>query len=237
MSQTEKKAYWDALKERGVTFDQHYRNYTTEVLKDAYVKLTGGQLVQQPQAAVAAALVKQAPPAVPTRGPDPNEFAGQRLNTNPGNLEPLRTDENGRIWYQEEVRKKAFAAPRGRRKITYTERGTEETTVAEAGVGQFTETFEVEGSGPGRTAEAKITLPSYQVGIYKDRRFPFLVHTYANQVGFDLFQVQEFYGGAELVPAECKKKYVENVLCYDVRTVIQAIQREDRQLQLAGRII
>jgi hypothetical protein len=30
--------------------------------------------------------------------------------------------------------------------------------------------------------------------------------------------------------------YVENVLCYDIRTVVRAIQEEFRQQQLTGRI-
>ena len=82
----------------------------------------------------------------------------------------------------------------------------------------------------------KITLPSYQVGIYRDPRFPFKVYTYGGVNGFDLFGVQEFYGGPELVPASIKRMYVSNVLCYDVRTTIQAIEAEARQLALAGRI-
>jgi hypothetical protein len=38
------------------------------------------------------------------------------------------------------------------------------------------------------------------------------------------------------VPEECKRVYIENDLCYDIRTVIRAISNEHRQLQLMGRI-
>lgn len=164
---------------------------------------------------------------------DPEEFAGQRQNTNPNALEPIRTDEQGRVWYQEEVLKPAYAKPRGRRVLQYNDSGVEKRTVK---TGDFTESFEVAGTGPARVSEVKITLPSYQVGIFKDPRFPFRVHTYAGNNGFDLFEVQEFYGGAELVPAEIKRIYVENVLCYDIRTTVRAIETEARQLQLQNRI-
>jgi hypothetical protein len=38
------------------------------------------------------------------------------------------------------------------------------------------------------------------------------------------------------VPTEVKRMYVENVLCYDIRTTVRAIQTEFRQLQLAGKV-
>jgi hypothetical protein len=79
-------------------------------------------------------------------------------------------------------------------------------------------------------------VPSYQVGIYKDRRFPFKIHTYNGVQGFDFEEVARYYGGTELVPPVIKRMYVENVLCYDIRTVVRAIQEEFRQQQLTGRI-
>jgi hypothetical protein len=102
--------------------------------------------------------------------------------------------------------------------------------------GEYIETFEVAGKGAGKPAEVKITLPSYQVGIYKDPRFPFKIHCYNGREGFNLFEVAEYFGGVELVPEECKRVYIENDLCYDIRTVIRAIQTEYRQLQLTGRV-
>ena len=170
--------------------------------------------------------------AVPVASADPNEMPGQRLNTKAED-EPIRVDEKGRLWYQEEVRKPAYPKPRGRRVLKYLETGVETKSVQS---GDYVETFEVAGSGPGKPAEVKITLPSYQVGIYKDPRFPFKIHCYNGREGFNLFEVQRYYGGAELVPEECKRVYIENDLCYDVRTVIRAIQSEHRQLQLIGRV-
>lgn len=170
-------------------------------------------------------------PPVPSE-PDPREMPGQHLNTNTAD-EIIRVDDQGREWIQNEIRKPATPQPRGRRVLQYTNTGTEQQSVTlEDGT---VESFEVAGRGT-RTAEVKITLPSYQVGIYRDPRFPFKVYTYGGVNGFDLFGVQEFYGGPELVPASIRRMYVSNVLCYDVRTTIQAIEAEARQLALAGRI-
>jgi len=157
---------------------------------------------------------------------------GQRLNTQPEDV-PIRIDEMGRAWFQEEVRKPPYPKPRGRRVLKYMERGTKTETVQN---GEYVETFEVAGTGAPHPAEVKITLPSYQVGIYRDPRFPFKIHCYSEREGFDLFEVHEFYGGAELVPPDCKRVYVENDLCYDIRSVVRAIQNEHRQLQLMGKV-
>lgn len=260
MSQTEKAAYYKALKEGGVKFEKHYREYSTEDLKAAYFKLTDSDVPLEPEPhpepqhrhpdlppklpppevdPEAAAFYGfdvqpkvSATPSIPTSQANPTEMAGERLNTKPED-EPIRTDEAGRIWYQEEIRKPAFPKPRGRRILTNLETGVEKKTVR---AGEYLETFEVAGTGPATVAEVKITLPSYQVGIYKDPRFPFRIHIYNEQQGFDLFEVHEFYGGPELVPAECKRIYVENVLCYDIRTTVRAIETEYRQLQLTGKV-
>lgn len=267
MSQTEKAEYFRALKAAGITFDKHYREYSTEELKVAYDRLVEGQAEQQssppePDVVPEQPVHHEPPPIelddVPTAGEDepdpaffglqhpqraaeptaptapmnPSEMAGERLNSQPKD-EPIRTDDEGRVWFQEEIRKPAYPKPRGRRVLTYMESGVEEQSVRS---GDYVETFEIAGTGPQRTAEVKITLPSYQVGIYKDPRFPFRVHVYNGLQGFDLFEVQEFYGGAELVPQEAKRVYVENVLCYDIRTTVRAIETEYRQLQLAGKV-
>ena len=144
----------------------------------------------------------------------------------------LRVDELGRQWFQEEVRKPAYPKPRGRRVLKYVETGTRKETVHN---GEYVETFEVAGAEPGRPAEVKITMPSYQVGIYRDPRFPFKIHCYNDKEGFDLYDVQDFYGGSELVPATVKRVYIENDLCYDIRSVVRAISDEHRHLQLTGR--
>lgn len=178
------------------------------------------------------AYVEEPPPYSGSPHPDPEEMAGQLLNTVAPD-EVIRVDEQGRRWHQNEIRKPATPQPRGRRVLQYVNSGTETKSVTlDDGT---TETFEVAGRGT-RTSEVKITLPSYQVGIYTDPRFPFKVFTYGGVNGFDFFGVQEFYGGPELVPASIKRMYVANVLCYDVRTTIQAIEAEARQLALQGRI-
>lgn len=171
-------------------------------------------------------------PPLPVRGADPNEVAGARLNTKHED-EPIRVDEQGRIWFQEEVRKPAYPKPRGRRVLDYMDTGVK---VAQARSGEYIESFEVPGDRVERPAQVKITLPSYQVGTYKDPRLPFKIHTYNGVEGFDLEEVEEFYGGPELVPDDVKRMYVQNVLCYDIRLTIRAIQTEYRQQQLAGRI-
>lgn len=242
MSQTEKAGYFRALKAAGIPFDKHYREYTTTELKAAYDKLDEGlkqQAPPDPGPTDGSDYVEDPPPSeffglqreAPVAQRDPEEMAGARQNSLPED-EPIRTDENGRVWYQEEVAKPSYPKPRGRRVLKYQDSGVEEQQVK---VGDYIETFEVAGRGAPRESEVRITLPSYQVGIFKDPRFPFRVHTYNGREGFDLFEVQNYYGGAELVPAECKRIYIENVLCYDIRTVVRAIETEYRRLQLANR--
>lgn len=174
-------------------------------------------------------------PGVPVTGPLEGEMAGERLNQLEEG-EPIRIDpQTGFVWFQEEVRKPAAPKPRGRRVLQYTDQGTRQETVQD---GKYTETFEVAGQGVPTTGIIKVTLPSYQTGLYGDLRYPWRVHTYNGQEGFDLAEVWAFYGGEHLVPPECKTKYVSNVLCYDMRSVINAVEAEHRRLQLAaaGRI-
>lgn len=234
MSQSDKSAYYNAVKDAAPELiKKHYRDYTTEELRAAYELLR--EAGEAPDIVLEPASPPSRPqaPAAPVRHRDPNELAGQRLNTH-DELTPLRTDpETGFIWYQEEVRKPAAPKPRGRRVLKYDDPGVKKVQVVN---GDYTEEIEMAGD---RTvpSEAKITLPSYQVGIYVDPRFPrFKVHTYNGATGFNLFDVQNYYGGAELVPAECKRIYVSNDLCYDVRSVVRAITTEFRQLQLSGKI-
>ena len=164
--------------------------------------------------------------------PDPNEMPGQRLNTSAPD-DVIRIDEDGRRWHQEEVRKPAYPKPRGRRVLKYMDTGVRTETVKN---GEYIETFEVSGVQAQRPAEVKITLPSYQVGIYTDPRFPFKIHCYNDREGFDFEEVQAYYGGSHLVPDTCLRIYIENDLCYDIRSVIRTIQTEHRQLQLMGKI-
>lgn len=178
------------------------------------------------------------PEIAPTVAPAParpelGEMPGERLNTKAAE-EILYVDETGRAWLQKEVLKPAFPKPRGRRVLRYSDPGVVTKTVKD---GEYTETFEVSGDPRNaQPAEIKITLPSYQVGICRDPRFPFKVITYNGREGFDYLDVEEYYGGPEMVPPVCKRMYVENALCYDMRSVIRAINEEFRALQLSGQI-
>ena len=229
MSQSDKSTLYQALKAEGVEFSKQFREYKTEELAAAWAELrtTRPHLPEDPSDGPAPAESNGI--KLPVREADPTVMAGE-LTVPEG--EPIRQDEQGRIWYQEEVLKAGYAKPRGRRVLRHDNPGFRTETKQ---IGDYTESYEV--AGEARAAgEIKITLPSYQVGIFKDPRFPFKVHTYNGQQGFDLNEVRSFYGGAELVPAEIKRKYVENVLCYDIPTTIRAIQTEHRQLQLAGKV-
>jgi hypothetical protein len=220
MTARRKADLWEMYKQVATPV-RHYRDYTEaeleRLLRGAGVDVEGSL---------------KSEPLPETQQPDPNEMPSQRLNTQAED-EVIRVDELGRKWYQEEVRKPAYPKPRGRRVLKYVETGVDTRTVQN---GEYVETFEVAGNRAGVPAEVKITLPSYQVGIYKDPRFPFRIHCYNGREGFDLFDVEEFYGGSELVPAPVKRVYIENDLCYDIRSVIRAITDEHRALMLSGRI-
>lgn len=214
--------------------EKHYREYTESEL-EGHLRQAGVD-IEATLATSAEDVPRETPPTsqpLPEfRLPDPNEMPSQRLNTKADD-EVIRVDETGKQWLQEEVRKPAYPKPRGRRVLKYIETGTTTETIQ---TGEYVETFEVAGNEQGRPAEVKITLPSYQVGIYRDPRFPFKIHCYDGREGFDMVEVETFYGGPELVPASIKRVYIENVLCYDIRSVVRTIAAEHRQLQLTGRI-
>lgn len=276
MSAAEKGFYFRRVKAAGVPLDRHYRDYTTDELKQADAMAIESGLLAPPTeeelAELAAKVHKPKPrqpeptgvdqvqvlqggtddPAAagffgfdlpepepePTAAPLParpeiGEMAGERQNTKEAD-EILFVDDEGRAWLQKEVLKPAFPKPRGRRVLRYMDPGVVTKTAKD---GEYTETFEVAGDPRNaQPAEIKITLPSYQVGIYRDERFPFKVITYNGNSGFDRMEVEAYYGGAELVPPVAKRIYVENVLCYDMRSVIRAINEEFRALQLSGQI-
>lgn len=254
MSHSEKAFWYNRLKDAGWEPEQHYRMYTTEDLQLAYERFVEAgaaepatyseagpysETVEDPVPAGFFGLTEEQPkpkPEIPEPRPPARpalgEMAGERLNTK-DDEEVLRVDEHGRQWLQEEVLKPAFPKPRGRRVLRYNDPGVRKETTQ---VGEYTETFEVSGDPRNSTpSEIKITLPSYQVGIYRDPRYPFKVITYNGKAGFDRIEVETYYGGAELVPPIAKRTYVENVLCYDMRSVIRAINEEYRQLLLSGR--
>lgn len=265
MSAAEKGFYFRRLKTTGIELDRHFRNYTTEELKSADAMAVERGLLEPPTEEELALLKEKihkkkpreaptpvldnepapsgffgfeepqpepAPAPQPPARPELGEMAGERLNTKAPD-EVIYVDDEGRQWLQKEVLKPAFPKPRGRRVLRYNDPGVVKQQTKE---GQYTETFEVAGDPRNATpAEIKITLPSYQVGIYRDKRYPFKVVTYNGRSGFDRQEVEAYYGGAELVPPIAKRTYVENVLCYDMRSVIRAINEEFRALRLSGR--
>lgn len=216
MAPTNRKSdIYQSLLELGWQPEKHYREYTLEELEAIAIEPSRSPLPPE------------APGAPLSDMPDPEEMAGQRQNQPE---EVIRVDSLGREWLQEEVRKPAYPKPRGRRVLKYLDEGVRQETVKTAD--GYVETFEVAGDRAGRSSEVKITLPSYQVGIYRDRRYPFKVHVYNDREGFDFFEVNDYWGGAELVPPSVKRIYIENELCYDMRSVIHTIQAEYRQLVL-----
>lgn len=219
MSQTDKAQLWKELKDRGVEFPLHYREYNTEQLAAMLTEIrtvdgdTNLDNLQEQDV-----YEYEAPPLQ-----SPSDTAG--LNQYSDDYEqPIRTDAQGRIWFRDEVRKPATPLPRKRRALKYVDSGTVRKQVAN---GQFFETIEVAGEQQ-REAEVKITMPSWQVGLFKDPRFPFRIHIYNERRGFDLFEVQRYYGGGDMVPRAIKRVYVGNVLCYDITTTVRAIEDEYR---------
>ncbi len=249
MNANPKPGLYKQLKEAGLPLSRTYAQYTVEQLRSE-LDAEGMAFTETEEAAPAGFFGLESPepeesrptetpeevwapePKVRTGQADPEELPGQRLNTHrPGDV--IRVDERGRFWHQEEVRKPAYPKPRGRRVLKYMDTGVRKETVRQ---GEYVETFEVAGNEASRPAEVKITLPSYQVGIYSDTRFPFKIHCYDGREGFDLQDVEEYFGGSPLVPDTCKRIYIENELCYEIRSVIRTIQTEHRHLQLTGKI-
>ena len=224
MSQLDRAELYNELKAAGVEFDKHYREYTVSDLAEMRDRLHE-QSEFQHEPVAAAEPVAKAPQPSPAAQPPPEDVMPAEHAYSRDEEEPLRTDEYGNVWYREEVLKPAYPRPRARRVLRYLDPGVETKTV---GDGRFTESFEIAGTAQ-RQAEVKITMPSFQVGIYKDPRFPFKIHTYGGNRGFDLFDVRNFYGGGDLVPTEIKKVYVANDLCYDMNSTIRAIQSEYRR--------
>ena len=232
MSQSEKAQLYALIKDAGVPMTQHYRNYTTEELREAAGKLwPEGLPKQQTQANPRDPLPGQEPFEFEEEEPAPATYGGMRAYSKTDE-EPIRVDPvTGFVWFRDEVRKPAYPRPRARRKLQYVDSGSKKVQSTENG--RLVESFEVAGDEH-QLNEVKITLPSYQVGVYLDKRFPFKIHIYNDVKGFDLFDVQEFYGGADLVPADVKRIYVSNDLCYDMRSTIRAIEAEARHLEEKG---
>lgn len=242
MNANPKPELYRQLKEAGLPLSRTYAQYTVEQLRSE-LDAEGMAFTETEEPAPAGFFGLEEPEPVEqtkleettvvmSNTPDEQELPGQRLNTAAPD-DVIRIDEAGRKWHQEEVRKPAYPKPRGRRVLKYMDTGVRKETVKQ---GEYVETFEVAGNEAQRPAEVKITLPSYQVGIYTDPRFPFKIHCYDGREGFNLQDVQQYFGGSMLVPDTCKRVYIENDLCYEIRSVIRTIQAEHRHLQLTGKI-
>lgn len=212
---------------------------TVSALAKVVLSQSGGQTTRvmeapKEEAAAAQASEKQQPaeeqkteekPKVTVGGLDPNEHAGLTQNSHVDD-QAIEVDEHGNIWYQKEVVKPAYPKPRGRRVLRYMDTGVKEDQIR---VGEYVETFEVAGDRAAKPAEIKVTLPSYQAGIYRPPNMPFKVHIYRGARGFDMTDVENFYGGSHFVPKTIKRCYVANDLCYDIPTTIATIQDEYRE--------
>jgi hypothetical protein len=291
MSQGSKSAYYRALKDSGATLTKHYREYTTDELRQ--LATAQGLQVAEPAPAdplppapnemaevreqlnglagvvgklATLLLAERTQPPIPAdysvqpggprapqspvpqpgtpvnpqvafakpepsapglvNGVNPLEHAGVLLNSKKQG-EVLYVDEQGNEWYQPEVNKPGYAKGRVRR--VYRDVASEMTTET-IQVGNYIETFEVpDDSRRTKTVEAKITLPSYQTGIFKAPGIPFKIHTYQGNRGFDWDDVVQFYGAPDLVPDTIKKVYVSSDLCFDIPTTKRAIDREYRE--------
>ena len=279
MAQSQKSAYFKALKEQGVTFPKHYREYSTEefagawgILRESNPDLpefppgAGPDEIVPPKQDETAELRRQldeasallakmaafvtasqagapapAAPAAPAAPPAPDvkenvhgldlsKFAGVTQNTH-GPNDIVKVDEFGNQWLQVEVRKADGLRPRGRRVLRFENPAV---TVSEVrGEDGTMESFEIpDTSKPTTPSEVRITLPSFQTGIYRSPSFPFRIHTYNGARGFDLEDVQNYYGGKDLVPSSVKKIYVYTDLCYDIPSVVSTIREEHARLVL-----
>ena len=142
----------------------------------------------------------------------------------------IRADDAGRIWFREEIGPEIAKNRRLRKRITQVV--PEKVEVKQIQAGDYIETIEVVGEGT-RSLDAFITLPPTQVGIYLDPRFPWKVFTYNGSLGFSYGDVNAYYGGVEFVPSTVKKKFVGNMMAYDIKSAISTVERKYRELQLA----
>lgn len=166
MSRQTKSELYGFLKESGYKFDKHYREYNLDELREVCAEYpeTGNPLYKAFSTTMASESIAvdelestaESLPSVmanvPVREIDENEMAGQRLNTHAED-EPIRIDENGLVWYQEEVRKPAYPKPRGRRVLRYNDPGVKKEEVR---AGQFTESFEVPGDQKGLAQKSRL---------------------------------------------------------------------------------
>ncbi len=216
MAGTTRSELWQLLKSIGYPFTKGYKEYTTEELEQIHQSLLA-------QAAAKTGVVGAEK--------DQEALAVHRTDE----LEPIRTDAQGRVWYQEEIQKSSLAKPRGYRVFREMGTGTKMVTTERDAEG-YTETIEV-ADGTRKPLEVKVGIPTWQVGIYKDPQFPFKVVVYRDNRGFYRQDVEEFFGGPDVLPEGLEKTYVGNLLAYPIRETVVAIQREFNALQKRGAVV
>lgn len=216
MAQADKSRLYQALKSAGYVFTKHFREYTVAELEAIHQNIAD-RISEQT--------------GVPVQEKNESEQPSQRLGGFKG---PIRTDMQGRVWYQEEIIKSSIAKPRGYRVYREIGSNTKQVTV-DSGDG-YTETFEVPGDER-KPLEVKVGVPTWQVGIYKDPRLPFKIMTYRNARGYVREEVENFFGGKDVLPESISVIYVGNRLCYSIRSVNTAIQREYNMLQKKGSVV
>lgn len=255
MTQAERKELWDELKTRGFQPTKHYRDYSVGELRSQLASERSYAAQQEVRQAPAPEpeddfpvptfqvpeTTAQPQPSAPA--PDPrfeqtvqalrdqpaDTVPGLRLNTH-GEEKPLRIDADGKIWYKDEITKASYPKERGKRVIEYVDPGVKTQIIRDSN-GSIVESFEMPGDQH-RISQARISLPAYQIGLYRDPALLgefFKIHVYQDRRGFDLFDVERYFGGKHQIPQTCKRTYVDTVLCYDIDSVLQAIQDEYRE--------
>lgn len=222
MAATGRSELWQALKSVGYPFKKKYNEYTTDELELIHQSL----LRKQAERTGVAGGVKDAD-ELPTQRRAPGGSPTDEL-------QPIRTDERGRVIFQEEILKSTLAKPRGYRVFRELGTGVVKKTI-DSGDG-YTETIEIP-DGTRKPLEVKVGIPTWQVGIYKDPQFPFKVVEYREARGFFRTDVEEFFGGPDVLPEGITPIYVGNLLCYPIRETVVAINREFNQLQKRGSVV
>ena len=213
MAATTRSELWQALKAIDYPFSKAYKDYTVDELANIHRGLLRDA---------------EARTGVAGREKDADEVPTQRRTDG---MAPIRADATGRVWYQEEIQKSTLAKPRGYRIYREIGTGVKEVTI-DAGEG-YTETIEVP-DGSAKPLEVKVGIPTWQVGIYRDPQFPFRIVEYRSARGFFRDDVEEFFGGPDVLPENVSTIYVGNLLCYPIREVVVAINREYNMLQRKG---
>ena len=232
MTQQERKALWDELLEIGWRPAKHYREHSIDELKMHLNSYRQAPPLQSEQPADQSILDQARYDQL--REAEPEEIAGIRRSDGE---EVIRIDADGKQWIMDEVRKPGYPKPRGRIVREYIDSGVKTVEIKDQN-GSVVERYEMPGEERTRS-QVKITAPSYQVGIYRDPAVLgefFKIHTYNGAAGFDFFDVEKYWGGPRMVPQTCKRIYVSTTLCYDIDSVIQAINDEYREKVLRGEI-